>query len=422
MSTLPDLARVSDSMVIDHAKGSLLWDSEGREYVDFASGVLVLAAGHSDPRIADALAAQANRLTNCYAHDTDVRYRAADAVLATTAGDFDSAFFMSTGSESIEAALKIARAVTGRPGVVSFSGAFHGKTASAVALGGDAGTRDVFGSSIAGPVVRALYPYPYQWDLDIDVDTAALTILDAQIRAEGAGRLGAILLEPFLGAGGVVPASQRFLEGVRGIADRHGMLLILDEIQSGLGRGGEMWSYQRTGMIPDILIGAKHLGGGMPIVSLMSRSEIYDQIPQGTLTSTFGGNPLAAAAAVTMLSIFESDDLLEQGRANARRVGERIGSWEQTYEIVGQARNAGLSCGIELVEPGTKEPATRLARRAKALAAEEGLLTMPAAGTHGNVLRFGPALNIPEELLERGLDRLESVVSRLETAVAAVAA
>lgn len=417
-AAFPPLARVSDSMVVDRGRGSLIWDSAGNEYIDFASGVLVLAAGHADPRIAEAVGAQASRLTNCYAHDTDVRYALADAVLETTGGDLDQVFFMSTGSESIDAALKIARAVTGRHGVVTFSGAFHGKTASAVTLGGETRIRDVFGSNVSGPVVRALFPNPYRWPFPGDVDTTALNFLEAQIQAEGSQRLGAILLEPFLGAGGVIAASPGFLRGLRVLADRYGLLLIVDEIQSGLGRGGDLWSHRATGVVPDILLGAKHLGGGLPIVALMSRREIFEQIPAGTLTSTFGGNPLSCAAGLAMLSIFGTDDLLGQGRRNAEIVAGQLAQWEHDYDIVGQGRNAGLSCGIELVTPGTAAPAPELAARAKSAAAARGLLTMPAAGTHGNVVRFGPALNIPPELLRRGLDRLGSVLEDLQHAAA----
>ena len=416
MNSFPQLARVSDSMVIESGRGSLLWDTDGNEYIDFASGVLVLAAGHSEPRIAEAISKQASQLMNCYAHDTAQRTALAEKLLATTDGDFDQAFFMSTGSEGIEAALKIARAVTGRAGVIGFSGAFHGKTASAVTINGDPGVRKSFGSTIAGPVIRALFPYPYRWEFEGDVDEAALNFLEAQIAMEGAEQIGAILLEPFLGAGGVIPASPAFLKGIRAIADRHGMVMILDEIQSGLGRGGNLWSYQAAGAVPDILLGAKHLGGGMPIVGLISRAEIYDQIPAGSLTSTFGGNPLSAAASLASLDIIESDGLVEQCRASATIVRARFDEWESAFAIVGEGRNAGLSCGIELVEPGTKTPASGLARRAKSIAARHGLLAMPAAGAHGNILRFGPALNIPSELLLQGLDRLGSVLEELSAA------
>ncbi|TAM66458.1 MAG: aspartate aminotransferase family protein [Microbacteriaceae bacterium] len=417
--SFPDLARVSNSMVVERAKGSLLWDTEDNEYIDFASGVLVLAAGQADERIAEAVSAQARTLTNVYAHDTRPRSDLAEAILETTGGDFDQAFFMSTGSEGIETALKIARAVTGRHGLVAFSGAFHGKTASGVTVDGQAGVRDVFGSTIVGPVVRAHYPYPYRWMLPGDVDETALALLDAQIQMEGAGRIGAILMEAFLGAGGVVPASARFLRGVREIADRYNLVFILDEIQSGLGRSGTTWAYQAAGITPDLLLGAKHLGGGLPIVAIMSSRDVYDRVPAGSLTSTFGGNPLSTAAGLAMLRIFDTDDLVARGAAAAVEVAARMRRWEQDYLIVGECRSAGLSCGIELVVPGTTEPNRVAANAAKALAATHGLLTMPAAGVYGNVLRFGPALNIPENLLDDGLDRLESVIAELDRVTAA---
>ncbi|WP_417564123.1 aspartate aminotransferase family protein [Microbacterium sp.] len=415
LRSVPEAARVSDSMIVSHAKGSWLWDADGERYVDFASGVLVLAAGHADERIADAIATQARTVTNVYAHDTHQRSELADAILATTGGDFDQAFFMSTGSEGIETALKLARAATGKQGIITFSGAFHGKTSSGVAMDGQASVRDAYGGTIVGPVIRARYPYAYRWDLPGDMDEVALMLLEAQIQMEGPERLSAIVLEPFLGAGGVVPASTAFLRGIRTIADRYELVFILDEIQSGLGRGGAMWRYREAEVVPDILLGAKHLGGGLPIVAIMARTSIFDHAPNGSLTSTFGGNPLSAAAGLQMLSIIESDDLISQCVANSATIASRMTEWEGAYEIVGEGRAAGLSCGIELVLPGTAEPNSAAARAAKRLAAAHGLVTMPAAGVHGNVLRFGPALNIPADVLQDGLDRLEAVIAELET-------
>lgn len=415
LRAVPNAARVSDSMIVSRAKGSWLWDADDKKYIDFASGVLVLAAGHADERIAEAISAQARIVTNVYAHDTRQRSALAEALLETT-GAFDQAFFMSTGSEGIEAALKLARAATGKHGIVTFSGAFHGKTSSGVAMDGSPAVRDTYGSTIVGPVVRARYPYAYRWDIPGDMDAVALALLESQIRMEGPERLGAIVLEPFLGAGGVVPASPTFLRGVRDIADRYGMVFILDEIQSGLGRGGAMWRYREAEVVPDILLGAKHLGGGLPIVAIMSRTAMFDHAPSGSLTSTFGGNPLSTAAGLEMMNIIESDDLVSQCVASSAAITKRLAEWERTYAIVGEGRAAGLSCGIELVRPGTTEPNSEAARAAKRVAAAHGLVTMPAAGVHGNVLRFGPALNIPAEVLNDGLDRLEAVIAELESA------
>lgn len=403
-------SQLTDGIRFVRASRSRMWDSHGREYLDFSSGVLVLAAGHSHPRIAEAVRDQAGQLINCYAHPNDLRDLLAQRVLEKVGPPFDRALFTTTGSEAIDTSLKVARYRTGRPGVLAFSGAFHGKTLAATGIGGLRGTRELFGETIPGPVVRAPFPNAYRWSFGEPMDEVALDLARNLAETEGPEVIGAIILEPFLGAGGVVPASPAFLAGLRRLADDIGALLILDEIQSGLGRCGSWFAFHDAGIRPDIVVGAKHLGAGLPIVALCARGDVLDPLPDGVFTSTFGGNPLACAAALASLEVIEHEQLIEACRARSSEVRARLDQMVDRYAFVGDGRTAGLSCGIEVVDATNGSPDPAAASRVRGLAAREGLVVMPAAGVASNVVRFGPALSIPPDELHEGLDRLESAV------------
>lgn len=403
--------RLPKAVRISRGEGSLLFGESGERWVDFTSGVLVLAPGHSHPVITEAVKVQAARAINVYGHDTNIRDTLSDRLLSTFNGDFDSLVFQSTGTEGVDTALRIARAATGKPGVVSFTGSFHGKSTVGVEIGGDASSRHLFGNGFAGPVVRTPFPYPYRWPLAGDLVETSLTLLRASILAEGPQRLGAIIIEGYLGAGGGVNLPEGYLAGLRGIADEFGMLLVFDEFQSGMGRGaGTMWTYQDHGVVPDIVIGAKHMGSGLPISAVFTRSEIMESIPNGLLTSTFGGNPLSGAAALATLDVFESEDLLTQGQRVQKRMRERFDRWQSALEVVGEARCAGVSGGIEFVVPGTTEPNREIGGPLTDALISNGVLCLPVSGMHGNVLRLAPALNMPDSLIDEGLDLIEQSI------------
>lgn len=393
------------------ASGTRVWDLDGRELIDFTSGVLVLAAGHGHPRITGAIAAQAAELVNCYAAPHPLRSELAAELLRIAGDPFDRVLFLTTGSEAIDGALKLARIATGRAGILTFEGAFHGRTLAGISVGGLESLRAGIGTPLPY-VVRTSYPYPYRWAYEHPVDETALTL--ARQAVEDAGTdIGAVLIEPFLGAGGAVPATRSFLHGVRMLADELGALLIFDEIQSGLGRCGAWFAFQDLDVVPDIVVGSKGLGSGIPIIAVISRADIADRPRPGSLTSTFGGNPLACAAGLATLAVIDEEGLV----ANAARVHaalvDELQTWAGQVPLVGEARGVGLSLGVELVRDAhTKEPAASEARRVVELAWEEGLVVLPPAGALGNVVRFAPTLAITVEEALDGLQRLRRAVER----------
>jgi 4-aminobutyrate aminotransferase-like enzyme len=403
--------RATPTLCWDHADGSKVWDVDGKEYLDFTSGVLVLAAGHGHPRIAKAISAQAAKLINCYASPHPLRGQLAEELLGLVGPPFDRALFLTTGSEAIDAALKVARYVTGRAGILSFTGAFHGRTMAGVSVAGLPSMRDGLGTPLP-TVVRSPYPYPYRWHFGTPVVETALEM--AALAADQAGQIGAILVEPFLGGGGLIPAPPEFMVGLRQLADRLSAVLIFDEIQSGLGRCGSWFNFHDLGVVPDLVVGSKHLGGGLPIISVMGRSEYLDRMPAGSMTSTFGGNPLSCAAALATLAVIEDEDLVTRGARIGEMLLEEMQTWPSEVPMVGEVRGVGLSFGVELVEDATsKKPAVIAAKAVAAEVWREGLVVLPPAGAYNNVVRFAPALSISEEVAMDGLNRLRATIERV---------
>jgi 4-aminobutyrate aminotransferase-like enzyme len=325
---------------------------------------------------------------------------------------FDRVVFLSTGSEAIDAALKIARYVTARRGVLTFSGAFHGRTLGGVSVAGTGSMRRGIGSPMAD-VIRAPFPYPYRWTFGTPVADTALALATWAVDTAGPDQIGAILLEPFLGAGGALPAPPAFVSGLRDLADSLSALLIFDEIQSGLGRCGAWFNFHSLGVVPDLLVGSKALGGGLPITAVLGRGELLDRLPPGSMTSTFGGNPLACAAGIATLAVIEEERLIENAARVSQVMLREMQTWVGTVPGVGEARAVGLSMGVELVsDQATKVPATELAQRVTEKVWDEELVVLPPAGAYGNVVRFAPALCISEEEALSGLRRLRRAIEK----------
>ncbi len=399
-------AQATPTLCWDRALGTRVWDVDGREYIDFTSGVLVMAAGHGHPRITQAITTQAQRLVNCYASPHPLRSQLADALLEIAGHPFDRAIFVTTGSEAIDTSLKIARHMTGRPGVITFSGAFHGRTLGGVSVSGTGSTRRGIGTPVSD-IVRAPFPYPYRWEFGEPVADTALALTEWAAETVGVDQIGAILIEPFLGAGGVLPAPPSFVTGLQALADRIGALLIFDEIQSGLGRCGHWFNYQGLGVIPDIVVGSKALGGGLPITAVMGRSELLDRMPPGSMTSTFGGNPLACAAGLATLQVLKDENLVSNATEVSRIMLNEMRAWVGTVPAVGDVRGVGLSFGVELVSDlETKVPDSSRATAVVSAVWDEGLVVLPPAGEYGNVVRFAPPLSISAEEAVDGLGRL----------------
>ena len=403
---------------ITAAGGGVLVDADGNSLIDFGSGIAVASVGNSAPRVADRVREQVTRFTHtCFMVTPYEEYVAVCEALARhTPGDHDkrSALFNS-GAEAVENAVKIARHATGRQAVVAFDHAYHGRTNLTMALTAkNMPYKDKFGP-FAGEIYRMPMAYPLRWPGGPERCAAeALDVITGLIHTQvGEGNAAAVIIEPIQGEGGFIVPPDGFLPGLAEFCAAHGILLIADEIQTGFCRTGDWFACDREGVVPDLVTTAKGIAGGLPLAAVTGRAEIMDSVHVGGLGGTYGGNPVACAAALGAMETMAAEDLA--GRA--LRIGEimlpRLHKLAETHPVIGDVRGRGAMIAIELVEPGGIEPnAAATAKVAKACHAA-GLVVL-TCGTFGNVLRFLPPLVIGEDLLEEGLSILEDAFSALE--------
>ncbi len=404
-------------LVIDRAKGSEVWDTEGRRYIDFVGGIGVMNVGHGHPRVMEAVRAQLDRVTHAsfqvVMYESYLRLAQRLSELAPGDGPMKSIFF-STGAEAVENAVKIARAHTGRPAVISFRGGFHGRTLLTLTLTGSVQPYKQNFGPYAAEVYQAPFPYEYRgWSTEL-----ALASLDELLASEvSPQRVAAIIIEPVLGEGGFVPAPREFLQGLRALTDKHGMLLIVDEIQSGFGRTGKFFAIEHSGVKPDLITVAKSLAAGLPLSGVVGRAEVMDAPTPGGLGGTYGGNPVACAAGLAVLDVMRDERLVERAARIGSVVEERMHSWMAEHEMVGDVRVMGAMAGMELVrDRQTKEAADTETARVLTAARERGLMLL-RSGVHHNVIRTLMPLTIPDEQLDEGLDMLGSALAEVAAAV-----
>ena len=390
----------------ERAKGSELWDVSGRRYIDFAGGIGVMNVGHAHPRVMKAVEEQLQKATHTsfqvVQYEPYLRLAQRLCEVAPIAGD-KKAIFFSTGAEAIENAVKIARAATGRPAIISFRGAFHGRTLLTLSLTGSVQPYKQNFGPYAAEVYQTPFPYEYRgWNTD-----AAMADLENLLQAEvSPRRVAAIVIEPVLGEGGFVPAPLDFMRKLRELTTKHGILLIADEIQTGFGRAGKFFAIEHSGVEPDLITVAKSLAAGFPLSGVVGRAEVMDAPDPGGLGGTYGGNPVACAAGLAVMDIMRDEKLPERAARIGSVVEERMQSWAKDHEIIGDVRVVGAMAGMELVrDRKSKEPAdTETAGILKA-AREKGLIVL-RCGVHHNVIRTLMPLTIPDEQLEEGLDIL----------------
>ena len=398
-------------LVADHAKGAEIWDVAGRRYIDFAGGIGVLNVGHSHPHVMEAVRAQLDKVTHTSFQVVmyESYLRLAERLCALAPGEGDKkAIFFSTGAEAVENAVKIARAHTGRPAVISFQGGFHGRTLLALSLTGSVVPYKQNFGPYATEVYQVPFPYEYRgWSTE-----KALASLDELFESAVAPqRVAAIIIEPVLGEGGFVPAPREFLRELRALTERHGILLIADEIQSGFGRTGKFFAIEHAGVVPDLMTVAKSLAAGFPLSGVVGRADVMDAPGPGGLGGTYGGNPVACAAGLAVLDVMRDERLPERAARIGSVVEERMRTWAAEHKIVGDVRVMGAMAGMELVrDRKTKVPADTETAQLLALARERGLILL-RAGIHHNVIRTLMPLNIPDEQLDEGLDIIGSALA-----------
>ena len=398
-------------LVVDHARGAELWDVAGRRYIDFAGGIGVLNVGHSHPHVMEAVRAQLERVTHTSFQVVmyESYLRLAERLCALAPGEGPKkAIFFSTGAEAVENAVKIARAHTGRPAVISFHGSFHGRTLLALSLTGSVIPYKQNFGPYASEVYQVPFPYEYRgWSTE-----KALAALDELFESAVAPqRVAAIIIEPVLGEGGFVPAPAAFMHELRALTERHGILLIADEIQSGFGRTGKFFAIEHSGVAPDLVTVAKSLAAGFPLSGVVGRAEVMDAPAPGGLGGTYGGNPVACAAGLAVLDVMRDERLPERAARIGSVVEERMRSWASEHELVGDVRVMGAMAGLELVrDRNTKTPADTETAQILTLARERGLILL-RAGIHHNVIRTLMPLTIPDDQLDEGLDIIGSALA-----------
>jgi len=402
----PAQPRMIDIEVV-RAKGSWVEAADGRRYLDLTSGIATLNLGHGHPAVVAAVQRQAAEL----AHSGGVFGHAPMSALAARLGEIapgaiDSFLFCASGSEANELAIRMARELTGRPGVVCFRGGFHGRTQGALAC---TTSRAAFRSGTLGAgVAVSHFPRPLAWGLDPDAAAErALCELDELHRHElRADQTACYLVEPVQGQGGCHPAGARFLQGLRERADRYGALLVFDEVQTGLGRTGAWFCAQLESVSPDIVTMAKALGAGLPLAAVGAPEALMSAFPAGAHGSTFGGSPLACAAALAGIDAIEAEGLVARARELGTRTTARLASLSRRLPHLAEVRGRGLMIGLEIADPATGMPDGERAGRICDAALEAGLLLI-RSGPESNVIRLLPPLTITDGEMERALAGLE---------------
>jgi 4-aminobutyrate aminotransferase len=421
MTSLSPLLKQATPLVVDHALGSWIHATDGKAYLDFTTGIGVTSTGHCHPRVVEAAREQVGKII--HAQYTTVMHKPLLA-LTEKLGEvlpegLDSVFYANSGSEAVEAAIRLARMATGRPNIVVFQGGFHGRTVAAASLT-TAGTRFSAGfAPLMSGVHMSVFPYAYRYGWD-EASTVAFALkeLDYLLQTRTAPNdTAAFLIEPALGDGGYLPTPPAFLEGLRERADRHGIQLIFDEVQAGVGRMGKFWGHQYSTATPDIIVTAKGIASGFPISAIAASTETMAKGWPGSQGGTYGGNAVSAAAGVATLDVVRDEGLVENSRIRGEQLQAGLKDIQARFPVIGDVRGLGLMQGIEFTaEDGTPDSVTAAAVQQATTA--QGLLTL-TCGPAGNVVRLIPALVVTAEEISTGLERFEAAVGAVLGAVSA---
>jgi 4-aminobutyrate aminotransferase len=391
------------------AENAELWDVEGRRFIDFAAGIAVCNTGHRHPKIVEAIRAQ----LDCFTHTAYqiVPYESyvslAEKISARAPGSHakKTAFF-TTGAEAVENAVKIARAATGRPGVIAFTGGFHGRTLMGMALTGKVAPYKIGFGPFPSDVYHAPFPNALHGVSVADSLRAIEHLFKADIEPT---RVAAIIFEPVQGEGGFNEAPSDFVRGLRKICDEHGILLIADEVQTGFARTGKLFAMEHHGVVPDLMTIAKSLAGGMPLSGVVGRAEIMDAAAPGGLGGTYAGNPLAVAAAHAVLDIIDDEKLCERATVLGDKLKAKLEALKGDVPQIADVRGPGAMIAVEFCKPGSHEADAAFAKLVQTRALERGLLLL-VCGVYSNVVRFLFPLTIQEQVFDEAIGILEEVL------------
>ena len=416
----PSLSR-DYPLVAERASGAIVEDPDGNMFLDFAAGIAVCSTGHCHPNVVSAIQKQAAELIHIAGTDFYHRHmpQLAERLVATMPKSHNwKVFFGNSGTEAVEGAIKLARYHTKRDKLIAFYGCFHGRTLGSLSLTASKNTQRKYFGTLLGGVEHIPYPYSYRCVLGHGKEECGgeiIDLLEHQIfkRLFAPEEVAAIIVEPIQGEGGFIPAPLSFLQELQRICNKHGIMLILDEVQAGMGRTGKLWAYDHAGLTPDIVLTAKGIASGMPISAFIAKENVMQWKP-GSHGTTYGGNPVCIAAALATL------DLIESGlMANAQKMGDyifgKVGDWPKRFRIVGDVRGKGLMIGVEFVrDQKTKERAQDLRDKVVDHAFHRGLLTL---GSGENSIRMSPPLIIDEEQADCAIRIMEESIRETEKSI-----
>lgn len=395
----------------DRAENAIIWDADGNRIIDFAGGIGVLNIGHCHPKVVEAVREQLGRVMHTC--QTVIPYEGYVKVAEklsqlTPVRGHGKVMLVNSGAEALENAVKIARAATGKNNVICFDGGYHGRTFMTMAMNGKVAPYSADFGSMPGNVFRAPYPVPFHGVSEED----AIRGLKMTLKTDANPRdTAAIVIEPVLGEGGFYPAPASFLKAVREICDEHGMLMIVDEVQSGFGRTGKLFAIEHSGVEPDLMTMAKSMAGGMPISAVVGTAEHMDACGPNSLGGTYSGSPVSCAAVLAVLEVFEEEKILEKSQALGEVLGQRFTQWQQRFACVENVRHLGSMAALDLVA-ADQTPDPELAAAMCKRAREKGLILL-SCGLYGNTLRFLMPVTIEDSILEEGLAIVEELLEEL---------
>ncbi|MGB7997067.1 MAG: 4-aminobutyrate--2-oxoglutarate transaminase [Photobacterium halotolerans] len=399
-------------LYVETAKNAEIWDIEGNRYIDFGSGIAVNNTGHSHPRIVEAVKAQLDNFSHTCAMVTPYTsfVELAEQLTARAPGNTaKKAVFLTTGAEAVENAIKVARAHTKRSGVIAFKGGFHGRTNMTMGLTGKVAPYKAGFGPFPGEIYHAPYPNAFH---GISIEDSLQAIDDLFACDIEPSRVAAIIFEPVQGEGGFYQAPPAFAQALRELCDKHGILLIADEIQTGFARTGKMFATEYLGIEPDMMTMAKGIAGGFPISALVGKADIMDAAGPGGLGGTYAGSPLGCAAGLEVLKIIDEEQLCEKALKIGEVMTSHFRALQSDFPVIGEVRNLGAMIAVEFVDPQSGAPMADLTKSLVAQAREEGVILL-SCGVKGNVIRFLPALTIEDELLAEGIEKVKKALAAL---------
>ena len=401
-------------VVWDSASGVVVADVDGNTFIDWTSGVLVTNVGHCHPELVAAVQKTSAKLLNNYECLHEERVVAAEKLVSVLPPHLDRCFFLSTGSEATEGAIRIMKRKSGKFEIISFYGGFHGRTYAALSVGGLPGPKKGYGPTVPG-AIRVPFPYCYRCPFKAEPENCGtcLDFLEDAVRANSTGSLAGVIVEPYLGAAGFIFPPEGWLKRLEQWLRARGLLFTLDEVQSSYGRTGKFWAMEWENLQPDLVSIGKGIGSGVPASAIAARSDVIGALGPGEMSSTMGGNPVACAAVIAVVDIMQREKLDENALRMGALMKARLVQIQERCPYVGDVRGMGLVMGVELVkDKATKEPAPDLTRKLIDVAAQNGLL-IGSVGIYGNVIRVAPPLVITEAEAHESLDIFEKALGLL---------